>query len=236
MRWPRRRKPRNVTDRGWSNIVLPPCLLCGHPNTLQHECTPSPERAKPDNQQVEPLPLTFSSRWQEWKDEVLALRNDYIKEITMTTPAQGASGNRTDRDRAEYQRGLRDGRLDNTVVRAEVVGSSEWLRDLADRLQQYLEDRVGNLNPEHSAETPYLIREYADEVECDERQTAADTRDRERVEKMVRAAWNADRDAQPYPSLLPTWDDLTDTQRDRCIDYGLELYRAGRDDQENDRG
>lgn len=130
---------------------------------------------------------------------------------------------------------LTEAELDRqTVVDAEVVGSSEWLRDLADRLQQYLADRVGNLNPEHAAETPHSIRKRADEVERDEQRTARDTLDRERVEPILAARWAKDRDRQFLPSLVPTWDDLTDEERAHCIDYGLELYRAGRDDQEND--
>lgn len=105
----------------------------------------------------------------------------------------------TDEERASYERGLREGRLDNSVVRAEVVGSAEWLRDLADRLQQHNADRGGVLDPEHGAETPYLLREHADQV-------------------------------------APAWEDLSEAERAHSLDRHLEVYRAGRNDQEANRG
>lgn len=106
------------------------------------------------------------------------------------------------------------------------TGSAAWLRDLADRLQQYGE-LIGMVDPEDFTTKPRAIRAYADKTE---RQAAADTRDRECVEPILAARWAKDRDRQFLPSLVPTWADLTDEERAHCIDYGLELYRAGRED------
>lgn len=112
------------------------------------------------------------------------------------------------------------------IMREDEVGSVAWLRDLADRLQQYGE-LIDMADPEEFTTTPRAIRSNADKTE---RQTARDTRDRERVEPILAARWAKDRDRQFLPSLVPTWADLTDEERAHCIDYGLELYRAGRDD------
>lgn len=166
----------------------------------------------------------------------------YTTEIMGVKIARCDSRGRTNEERAEYQRGLREGRLDNTVVRAEVVGSSEWLRDLADRLQQYLADRVGDLNPEHAAETPHSIRERADEVERDEQARAASAE----VDRYITdtAGEIADKVWDTFRIIglglpedgAPTWlaDGIESALR-TCWDQA-QADRAGRDDQEANRG
>lgn len=259
MRWPRRRKGTvTVDERGLTALnadtplrdLAAACYDAG----IDLEITASPERAKPDNPQVSgnysEIPNSSIGQEDTMPEHTTAARDamqraedkhlsDAVRDVrdakppfTFTTQIDGVKIARCDStgltydERAQYQRGLREGRLDNTVVRAEVVGSSEWLRDLADRLQQYGE-LIDMADPEVFTTTPRAIRSYADKTE---RQAAADTRDRERVEPILAARWAKDRDRQFLPSLVPTWDDLTDEERAHCIDYGLELYRAGRDD------
>lgn len=129
------------------------------------------------------------------------------------------------------------------------TGSAAWLRDLADRLQQYGEF-IGMADPEVFTTTPRAIRSYADKTE---RQAARDARDRERVETIVvrqlvestNAA--AERLAEMVGSHASSafganefdarafWDGLPAEDREKALAPALELYRAGRDDQEADR-
>ncbi|BDD81455.1 hypothetical protein TPB0596_12180 [Tsukamurella pulmonis] len=127
------------------------------------------------------------------------------------------------------------------IMREDEVGSSAWLRDLADRLQQHIADRCA-LPDEVAASTstfsPDLIRRHADDVERDERQAVADTRDRERVETILRgqsgSEWTRD-GAYVGPARL-NFGSLPANAREEILTNALELYRAGRDDQEGDRG
>lgn len=156
----------------------------------------------------------------------------------------------------DRQTGVVDAKVHEADCCGAPVGSAAWLRDLADRLQKHLGDRL--ILPDEVAEqtmtTPAVIRLEADEAECDERAereaAAADTRDRERVEKIVvrqlvestnaaaerlaemvgahaTSAFSANEfDARAF------WDGLPAETREKALAPALELYRAGRDDQE----
>lgn len=105
--------------------------------------------------------------------------------------------------------------------------SAAWLRDLADRLQQYGE-LIDMADPEEFTTTPRAIRSYADKTE---RQTARDTRDRERVTAMLR-----EQATYAYNSLTDTvtrgtpFSELATEIQNAAIDDALKVYRAGRDD------
>lgn len=173
----------------------------------------------------------------------------HLIETGGTAPRGGHLRLIVDTEHGEYER-LEAGwqRREDARPAEPEPGSAAWLRDLADRLQQHNANRGSETAvPEHSAETPYLIREYADEVERDERKAAADTRDRERVEKIVIrhleeravAALNTVTDAIGVDRVLDAhfdtytaWATLTDEQKAEALAPALELYRAGRDDVE----
>lgn len=95
----------------------------------------------------------------------------------------------------------------------------------------------------------------ADKVERDERQHAADTRDRERVETIVLRQWETaaratvdaalaslgamvgvphEPGSAPEFDVAGFWATLTEEQQAEALAPALELYRAGRDDQKED--
>lgn len=152
----------------------------------------------------------------------------HLIETGGTAPRGGHLRIIVDTETGEYDRMEAEWKRREAKLTAEPeAGSAAWLRDLADRIDTAREHVDA---PNAARYLQSVVRRTADEVERDERQAAADTRDRERVEPILAARWAKDRDRQFLPSLVPTWDDLTDEERAHCIDYGLELYRAGRDD------
>lgn len=93
-----------------------------------------------------------------------------------TAPGGGHLRLIVDSEHGEYER-LEAGwkRREAKLTAEPETGSSAWLRDLADRLQQHLGDRL-NLPDDVAAETmttPAVIRLHADEVERDEQARAA---------------------------------------------------------------
>lgn len=201
--------------------------------------------------------------------EVANAEHPYTTEIMGVKIARCDTRGRTDAERAEYQRGLRDAvpvkrdpnggfiASDGTKLTAEpAVGTPAWLRDLADRLQQYLTTRfeIPADTAGVSVGSPDSIREHANDIERREHRAAADTRERERVEKIVLRQWETaaratvdaalaslgevlgvdlDNPAPEY-DVAGFWATLTDEQKADALAPALELYRAGRDDQEAD--
>lgn len=267
---PERAKPDNPQFSGnyseIPNSSLPPCAPHWETFSTDALVRPEPETIRPRRLALDELgrviypyaqeaPMTAPEPVAESREEVDRRLADTVREVRDADPehpfttqiggvkiAKCDSHGITEGERAEYQRGLREGRLDNTVLRAEVVGSSEWLRDLADRLQQYLADRVGNLNPEHAAETPHSIRKRADEVERDEQARAASAE----VDQYITdtAGEIADKVWDTFRVIgLSLPDDGAPTWLADGIESALrtgwdqaQADRAGRDDQEADRG
>lgn len=156
----------------------------------------------------------------------------HLIETGGTAPRGGHLRLIVDTEHGEYERLEAEWQRREDAQPAEPeVGSVAWLRDLADRLQQYQADRYG---PGHHAclsSTPDAIREYADQVEYDERQAAADTRDLERVIALLNThatyAYNhLDNTVRPGTPFA----ELPDAIREAAIADALELYRAGRED------
>ncbi|TWS23179.1 hypothetical protein FK268_12730 [Tsukamurella sputi] len=123
------------------------------------------------------------------------------------------------------------------IMREDEVGSAAWLRDLADRLHLYLITRfeIPADTARVSVGSPDSIRDHANEIERREHRAARDTRDRDRVTAMLR-----EQVTYAYSSTTDTvtpgtpFTDLPPKLQDAMVDDALELYRAGRDDQEAD--